>query len=1243
MSDRNLLLGFLIIEMRLVSSELVYENWRRSVQEPHRSLCEILIEEGLLAEERRIPLDALVDKHLRDLAKHEQHGRTVADRHDATHDDPHPTHDPHQTLDHVPTNAAEQTGAYSPQMSNAHALAPTVRESRYRILRPHARGGLGEVFVAEDTELRRKVALKEIQVQQADSLNNRGRFVLEAEVTGGLEHPGIVPVYGLGAYPDGRPYYAMRFIHGASLKEAIEQFHASGAGFASLAFRQLLRRFQDVCNAIAYAHSRGVLHRDIKPGNIMLGNFGETLVVDWGLAKRLDRADEATTVVPTEESPANHPETAFETQQGMVIGTPAFMSPEQAQGNINALTAASDVYSLGATLYVILTGQTAFSGNIVELLPRVVQGNFLSPKQRLVSTPAALNAIVVKAMARQPGNRYTTASALAEELERYLADEPVLAYREPWLDRVRRWTRKHRTWVTTGTVAGGVLLTAALAGTLLLGEKNRQLANANTMLDSANANLTNTNSALVAARQDADDKRAVAEASFRLALQSFNDLVEGIQDKLENHPNTEELRVTLLAKAQTGLTMLLQEASKSGNHRTLIWAHLRMGDVYDVLGQATKATAEYRHAHMLAGQLYDLAPGDPRTLRDLGTTHERLGIDFEKQAQWDRALKHYQEMLLRKQHLVERDAHDPVYQRELGIAHIHLSDVKNRLGQSQEAHEHVQKALGCAQRVVELAPTMKSDAERDLSIAYSRLGSSLQTLGHSNEAATAYRKSLAILEPIVPTDPNNILLQRELAYCQSGLGQLCLQTNQVSEALERLQQATQINQRIVDEDKTNTEAKRRLCANFDLLAKAFQRQGKLKDAHDCCLKRYQICQRLAVTDPTSRIFERELADSLHRLGQTTLNMEQPHEALKHTQQSLTINRRLVEAEPTQSTHHWALSQCLRTIAEIKIELKQFKEAFEHYREGLKSIQALTEREPNNLQWQRAYDISLEGLGDAHMQVEQWSEALSYYEKVVSLRQRRCKADPHNREAQRDLAIVWASLGDAELHLDHPLQALTAFTKHWQIVEPFAKAEPKNIQAQRDWMTSHDNIGRVYLHQAEFHVALDWFTKGEQVAKTYSTPTTFPEDLQQLQEMIAFARDADQATSRLEFVFEQKEPAKVRDLARLRLSAMLQHKSDTKAIETAERFATWAEQRTDDRSQYRYVAAGFYALCAKDPKDQDVLAAKSIALLKKLQVDHYFNTSRLMHLKQAPEFATLRHREDFRTLLVDLDKGDKKGP
>ena len=370
---------------------------------------------------------------------------------------------------------AGRTGPYVEAMNSDQGDASAnARAGRFRVRRFHAAGGLGEVFVAEDVELHREVALKEIRRGCIGHEESRARFVLEAEITGNLEHPGIVPVYGLGAYPDGRPYYAMRFIRGETLAAAIKRFHGQApVRFASLEFRQLLGRLAAVCQAIAYAHNRGVLHRDVKPDNIMLGKFGETLVVDWGLAKVVGRpaAGEAG---PGEEAPLSQLAGGRAQATVGVAGTPAFMSPEQAAGKVEELGLATDVYSLGATLYVLLTNRGPFQGKVDEVLKQVERGAWTPARQVNRAVPAALEAICGKAMALRPEGRYGSALALAEDVEQWLADEPVAAYSEPAGARLRRWMRKRPRTVTGAGVMLLALVVGLTAGTIILEKSKRE-------------------------------------------------------------------------------------------------------------------------------------------------------------------------------------------------------------------------------------------------------------------------------------------------------------------------------------------------------------------------------------------------------------------------------------------------------------------------------------------------------------------------------------------------------------------------------------------------------------------------------------------------------------------------------------------------------------------------------------------------------------------------------------------------
>ena len=332
-------------------------------------------------------------------------------------------------------------------------------QQNYRELRFHAKGGLGEIYIADDSDLSREVALKFIRARHRNRRDSMEQFRLEAEITARLDHPGIVPVYSTGKTPDGRHCYAMRFIQGDTLESTITDIHSRGgtehsslfSAVNSVELRQLIAKFITVCQTIAYAHNRGILHRDIKPDNIMLGRFGETLVVDWGLALAINRDDTARasgeeTLMPAGGSGSSSGST------GGAVGTPAYMSPEQAAG-LPKLTPSADIFSLGATLYKLLTGQAPYRGDSArETLARAQAATWVPPQTIKEEIPAGLDAICRKALSASREQRYQTALDFADDLENWLADEPIQAMPENTLQRAGRWMRKHRgaaQWIIT--------------------------------------------------------------------------------------------------------------------------------------------------------------------------------------------------------------------------------------------------------------------------------------------------------------------------------------------------------------------------------------------------------------------------------------------------------------------------------------------------------------------------------------------------------------------------------------------------------------------------------------------------------------------------------------------------------------------------------------------------------------------------------------------------------------------------
>ncbi len=344
---------------------------------------------------------------------------------------------------------------------------PRVDRARYQVAGELARGGLGRILRARDLHLDRNVALKEMLSVGTEA---ERRFVREALITARLEHPAIVPVHDAGRGDDGAPFYAMKLVGGRPLAEVAAAARTTQQRLA------LVPTVLSVADALAYAHSEGVIHRDLKPHNVLVGDYGETVVIDWGLAKDLRATDDldaataalgaARTLSPEDAPPAaaagvtprsHH---ASDTVGGAVLGTPAYMAPEQAAGD--PVDERADVYALGAMLYEVLAGVGPHHGKTIEdVLLNVVGGKIRPLGERVPELPRDLVAIVGKAMAHAPAARYRTARELADDLRRYVTGQLVVVYRYGWRERAWRWLRRNRAPVAVAAVAAVVLAVVA--------------------------------------------------------------------------------------------------------------------------------------------------------------------------------------------------------------------------------------------------------------------------------------------------------------------------------------------------------------------------------------------------------------------------------------------------------------------------------------------------------------------------------------------------------------------------------------------------------------------------------------------------------------------------------------------------------------------------------------------------------------------------------------------------------------
>jgi serine/threonine-protein kinase len=859
-AEHNLLFGVLALQADFLDAQQFAEACSAWASRKDTPLADLLVERGWLTAEQRAAVDLLLTTKLH---KHggDAHASLAAVA----------THEVRSVLDSIADADVRQSLADLTTHTRLPLPATVADETgsrqRYTLTRLHAQGGIGQVWLAHDEDLGRDVALKELRPDRSDSPTAVTRFLEEAKITGQLEHPGIVPVYELVRPREGPPCYAMRFVGGRTLADAIRGYHrkrqANQAG--PLDLRELLTAFVGACNAVAYTHSRGVLHRDLKPTNVALGEYGEVLVLDWGLAKVLGQAEDPTSLLPVALGPAAGND---RTQQGQVLGTPSYMAPEQARGRPDLVDKRSDVYGLGAILYETLTGEPPFSGaDAPEVLRRVVQEPVVPPRQRVPRTPPGLEAVCLKALAKGPEDRYPSARDLAQDVQRWLADEAVSAYRDPWLVRAGRRLRQHRTAVTAAATAVAVALAS--------------LGVATAFLAAANAQLRAANGREAAAVERARGQEQLAQQNFRLAREAVDKYITEVGDdqRLKKH-DLSGLRRQLLQSAVAFYQRLARQPR--GEDPRVRWEQarslMRLGYLTQETASLSDAIGYYEQARDILVRLAEEQPGAAEVRTELATTYHCLGCLNRDIARVGPAEEAFRHALEHREWLAREDPSLTSRQADVAESYDNLGKLYWKADRPEQAKAAFAKAR-------DLLIGLDRDHPEEpyyrycLASAYNNLAMLEDDADEFKRAEADYGRARDLFARLVRDHADEADYQADAAQNLSNLGLFYGRTDRPKDAMQALRDAHDMLDKVARRYPSVTDYAVRLGGVDCNLGQALHERGDLPAAREWYTRVTAGLGDVLRKEPRHAVAREYLRNACWKRAEALAQMGRPGEAV----------------------------------------------------------------------------------------------------------------------------------------------------------------------------------------------------------------------------------------------------------------------------------------------------------------------------------------------------------------------------
>ncbi len=708
---------------------------------------------------------------------------------------------------------------------------PTRDPERYVRGKEIARGGMGRIVAVRDRDLGRDLAIKELLGRGA-ALEQR--FEREMKITARLQHPAIIAVHDAGRWPSGEAFYTMKQVEGRALDQVIAANKTLKERLA------LLANVIAVADALAYAHSRQVIHRDLKPANVLVGRFGETVVIDWGLAKDLRRDDADDTVAGPEQA-GDHGLTVV----GEALGTPAYMAPEQARGE--RVDQSADVYSLGALLYCLLAGRMPYANDepadVAELL-ELVKGGPPTALAKLESTiPPDLIAIAEKAMAREPDQRYPSAGELADDLKRFETGQLVGAHDYSTWALVKRWVGQHRAAVGVATVMA-LLLTVggALSFLRITSERNR-----------------------------AEAQKTLAEAQKTLAEENRSEVEELLDFMLV------DLRARLepIGKLPI-LELVARKADQYFRSRPVDWSRpsdadkrsltlINLGDVLAAQGNLAAALAAYRESLKISERLTASDPSNAAWQRRLATSHDEVGEVLRAQGDLAAAAAAFRASQTIRAQLTASDPSNAIWQRDLAVGHSKVGDVLQIQRDLAAALVAYRACLTISEQLTTSDPT-NAGWQRDLAVSHEKVGAALQLQGDLAAALGAYRASLTISAQLTASDPTNAGWQRDLSIGHARVGDALRAQGDFLAALTAYEASQTIREQLAASDPTNATSQRDLAISHEKIGKVVAAQGDLAAALTAYWASQRNRERLAASNPANVRWRRDLALSYLSIG-----------------------------------------------------------------------------------------------------------------------------------------------------------------------------------------------------------------------------------------------------------------------------------------------------------------------------------------------------------------------------------------